>query len=332
MRFFYLILLSAFFVPATTRADGGKDYSALLKQFDSNSDQMLDLAEFTKAVKHLTAAGDVSAAKKLLSERQDVDSSDLKFLRIQRNKKGKPETLDTSILSFFSNDKRLQVDLIGAVHVADEPYYQQLNRLFTDYDVVLYELVAPEGTRIPKGGGGKPRHPVGQLQQTIKSMLDLSFQLNQIDYQKKNLVHADMSPDEFAQSMKDRNESFLKLFLRMMNQAAAQSKAGNTSDVDLLFALFSKNRSLKLKQIMADQFENLEGQMNILEGPDGSTLISERNKKALSVLKKQIRAGNKKIGIFYGAGHMSDMAERLINDFKLKPESEKWLTAWNMAK
>ena len=43
------------------------------------------------------------------------------------------------------------VDLIGAVHVGEKAYYEALNKQFEDYDAVLYELVAPEGTRVPKG-------------------------------------------------------------------------------------------------------------------------------------------------------------------------------------
>ncbi|MCA9218600.1 MAG: hypothetical protein KDB27_36275, partial [Planctomycetales bacterium] len=200
-----------------------------------------------------------------------------------------------------------------------------------DYDVLLYELVAPEGTKVPKGGG-KSHHPVGQMQQGMKSMLELEFQLEQIDYHAKNFVHADMSPEEFAKSMNDRNESFLQIMFRMMGQASAQqSKGDGPSDFDLLFALFSKDRARRLKQAMAVQFEDIEGQMNALQGPEGSTLITERNKKALEVLQKQIADGKKSIGIFYGAGHLPDMSERLIEDFKLTPVNEEWLEAWDMS-
>jgi hypothetical protein len=49
------------------------------------------------------------------------------------------------------------------------------------------------------------------------------------------------------------------------------------------------------------------------------------------VLKNQLAQGKKKIGIFYGAGHLSDMDTRLRKDFGLKPVSINWLTAWNLA-
>jgi hypothetical protein len=75
----------------------------------------------------------------------------------------------------------------------------------------------------------------------------------------------------------------------------------------------------------------MESLMVSFGGEKGSVIISERNKKALSVLKKQLAAGKKEVGIFYGAGHLGDMDQRLRKEFHLKPESIIWLTAWNLA-
>jgi len=89
---------------------------------------------------------------------------------------------------------------------------------------------------------------------------------------------------------------------------------------------------LALKRVVAEQFEDLDGAMGALDGPEGSTLLTERNKKALEVLKQDIDDGQRRLAIFYGAGHMPDMAERLENEFSLKRQGdEQWLTAWNMA-
>jgi hypothetical protein len=94
--------------------------------------------------------------------------------------------------------------------------------------------------------------------------------------------------------------------------------------------LFSPNRALEMKRIMASQFENLDTLTTALGGPDGSTLIEGRNRAALAVLKKQIEAGKKKIAIFYGAGHMPAFERQLAADFDLKFASERWLEAWNL--
>lgn len=262
---------------------------------------------------------------------------DAKFIRLRRDDQKRPVAMDTAVVRYVSPDRPgVVVDLIGAVHIGDKSYYDDLNKLFESYEVLLYELVAPEGTKIPKEGRkGGGAHPIGALQDGMGSLLELQHQLACIDYTKANFVHADMSPDEFAKTMKDRGESLMQIFLRMMGQGMAQNAAagagggGGNSDVDLLFALFSKDRATKLKVAMAQQFENLEGQMSVL---DDSTIISERNRKCFEVLDKQLKEGKKTIGVFYGAGHFPDMEKRLAADFGLKRESSKWLTAWQLAK
>ena len=116
--------------------------------------------------------------------------------------------------------------------------------------------------------------------------------------------------------MEERGESFLQLLFRMLGQAAAQSgRTNQASDTDLLFAFFARDRALKLKRVMAAQFEDLDGQMRVLDGPEGSTLISQRNKKALEVLRREVDRGHRKLAIFYGAGHMPDIARRLQEDW-----------------
>ncbi len=263
-------------------------------------------------------------------------ASETKFLRVQRDANGSPVSLDTAIVRYVpAGDEHpgLSVDLVAAIHVGDATYYEKLNKRFRKYDVLLYELVAPEGTRIPKGGGGAARRSaVGAMQGGMTTVLGLAFQLEAIDYTKENFVHADMSPEEFSQSMKDRGDSFMKMFFRMMGQAMAQQNrdpAGN-SDLRLLMALFAKDRELRLKRILAEQFENLEDTMQALEGPEGSTIIAERNKRALSVLAEQIKAGKKQIGIFYGAGHLTGMEEKLLAEFGLRRAKVRWVEAWDL--
>jgi hypothetical protein len=119
-----------------------------------------------------------------------------------------------------------------------------------------------------------------------------------------------------------------------MGQSAAQQATGKqtVSDVDILFALLAKDRAFRLKRIMAQQFEGMESAVSIFEGPDGSTIISERNKKCFEVLQREIDKGHKRIGVFYGAGHFPDMEARLAADFGLQRAGETWLVAWDLTR
>ena len=257
------------------------------------------------------------------------------YLRILRDDQNEPSALQTSIVRFArarTDAKVAHVDLIGAVHVGEKSYYEQLNKQFEKYDAVLYELVAPEGTRVPKGATANSSHPLGAMQNGMKEMLGLEHQLTIVDYHPKNLIHADMSPEKFGESMTKRNESVFQMVFRAMGYSIARQNARDPAGLqsaNMLAAMMSGN-SVGLKRELAKQFEDIDNAVGMFNGPDGSTILTERNKVALEVLKKQLEAGKKKIAIFYGAAHLPDMAQRLEKEFHLERREVEWVTAWDL--
>lgn len=265
------------------------------------------------------------------------------WVRLLRNDDDELIALQTAIIRYVPRNQNgtvtengVSVDLVGAIHVGDRAYYRELNRRFEQYDALLYELVAPDGTVVPLGRGTSNAHPVGALQNSMKRMLELEHQLEQIDYTRANFFHADMSPDEFADSMKIRDEGFMQMYFRLLGQSIGrQSKLaakGEASDLQMLAALFTADRARQLKSALAKQLAEMETLFLDLGGVKGSTLISERNKVALEVLREKIAAGKRRLGIFYGVGHLSDMDQRLREDFDMEPVSITWLTAWDLSK
>ncbi|WP_395377294.1 hypothetical protein [Marinicella sp. W31] len=280
----------------------------------------------------LVKSGEIQA-RQVDQEQWQKSQGTPEFIRVKRAS-GVQEALQVAIVSYKKvglQDSDVVVDLVGAVHVGDKAYYADLNARFEDYDAVLYELVAPEGTRIPKGGG-ETSGLIGNLQLGMKNLLGLSYQLQEIDYTPAHFEHADMSPDEFKQSMEDRGESFFSMFLKMWAAGMAQqASGGGMSDLQLLGALFSSNRQGALKSLMAEQFTDMEGMMVAIEGKEGSTLVTDRNKKALEVLSSALKkTSNKRIAIFYGAAHMPDFHERLVREFNMQPVQVDWVDAWNL--
>ncbi|MBU4273924.1 MAG: hypothetical protein KKA28_18995 [Planctomycetes bacterium] len=277
----------------------------------------------------------LSAAVEPAPAKLEGDKAKRQFLRLKRDQADRPLSLDTAIVRCapVGGDRRTPtVDLVAAVHIADPEYYRQLNREFSGYDAVLYELVATDESKTPRPESSIGNHPISLLQSGMKNLLELEFQLKGIDYTRKNMVHADMSPEQFARSMRQRGESMTTMFARMLGYALSkpnQSSVGS-GNAQLLAALFDKNRELALKRILAEQFTDSDDVLAALDGPAGSTLISGRNQVALDVLKKELDAGKKKIAIFYGAGHMPDLLRRLRDDFALAPVSTRWLVAWDL--
>ncbi len=301
-------------------------------------------APAVKAPPAVQAPASVSKSEKSDNKKAEPAPGE-KWVRVLTDAKGKPLAMQTAIVRYVKADEikpgkrpsqyKHYVDLVGAIHIADKSYYDELNKRFTKYDAVLYELVAPEGTYVPKGRGTSNSHPLGALQNGMKSMLNVEHQLEQIDYTKKNMVHADMSPSEFLASMDKKNEGFAQMYFKMIGAAiAAQSEqdSAGSPDVAILAAMFSNDRPRQLKIAMAKQFEGMESLLEGFSGPDGSTLITERNKRALDVLEKQLDKGTAKIAIFYGAGHLAAMDKQIKERFDLKPVSIEWLEAWNLRK
>src|SRR5262249_50279851 len=152
--------------------------------------------------------------------------------------------------------------------------------LFEDYDVVLYELVAEKGTRIPKGGRRSTDNPIALAQKIATAVLDLELQTNIIDYAARNFTHADLSPDEIAATVKKRGDDALTIalsvaadLLRQQNLRGQQPDRRPTRSFteeasDLLELLTDAAAPSKLKRMMADQL----AAMSSPEGSLGKTL------------------------------------------------------------
>ncbi len=305
-----------------------------LVQFHSSQRFAAWLAGFAASV----ALASPTVAQDATVRHSTEKKSATEFLRLSKTDDGGLKSLDTAVTTYrAATADGISVDLIGAVHIGEREYYNELNRLFDTYDVLLYELVAPENTVIPRGGKREGTNPVAMLQDSAKNMLALESQLELIDYTKPQFVRADMTPTQIADKMAERGEtaftvalSTLADVLRQQNLAtreAAKNPDASQEEVGL-FDLLSNPR--KMKQVMAQQFVATGSLDQSLGGALNQMLVIDRNAEALRGLQKQIAAGKKKIGIFYGAAHMPDFEKHLVADFGLRKSDQSWLVAWDL--
>jgi len=264
-----------------------------------------------------------------------------KFLRITKDAKGQPLALETATVRYrpAKGEGDLIVDLVSVVHLGERGYYRKLNDQFEQYDVVLYELVAPKGTRISKGGRKSTDNPLALIQKVATLVLNLEMQTDRIDYTRNNFLHADLSPAEMAEEIRKRGDDGITLFLsiaadllRQQNLLAMKQKESPAKEepFDFFAMLSDRTAPSKLKRMMAEQLASLESPDAPLGKTISTILISDRNKAALKVFQKELAKGKKKIAIFYGAGHMPDFEKRLRSDFGLVPVSTQWLPAWDL--
>jgi hypothetical protein len=264
------------------------------------------------------------------------------YIRIMRDDRNVVTSLETAVVRFRQpvlknkpKAKPVTVDLIGAVHIGDKEYYEKLNGLFSQYEVVLYELVTNDPSLIPspeqlKNTMHEKKNSLSAVQDGMAGVLKLEHQLSYIDYTKKNMIHADMSAGELYKRMFEEGE-FVEIIKRAFLEGFTQDDHSAKTQGRFLASFFIKDRSLGLKRAMAMEItEGVESQLFVIDG-EGSAMIAERNGIALKKLREQINAGKRKIAIFYGSAHLYHFRKCLTKDFGMKQTQTDWIQAWDMS-
>lgn len=273
--------------------------------------------------------------EKPISETPKPVSDYVRFLKAETADQS--DVLQTAIVRFERKSDGKVVDLVAVVHIGDQRYYDQIDLVLKNYDAVLYELVGGEFSQRAVNPPAEEMGGVRGMQGIAKSLLGLEFQLDSVDYEAKNFIHADVLWDEFNQLMVAKNQSMATMFSRAMELASkgeiegmpTSEKDSNAMLISLIGSLASGD-SAALKRTIAPFLAEAETLITQLEGEDGTVLVSERNKVVMKKLKSEIGAKKSKLAIFYGAGHMPDLEDRLIADGFTK-KNFSWATAWEIA-
>jgi len=266
----------------------------------------------------LTAAAASAEEAPALFSRVDVDDLE------------RPRALQIAIVTYGpAQGGNYSVDLVGAIHVGDPDYYAALNARFPDYDALLYELVAPRGAIVTPDT--ERDGLVSNAQLLLTRLLDLSFQLDEIDYTAPNFIHADLSGAELSASMAARDESLYTYFWRIVFASIreyAKDPLG-LSDWQMIGAVVGSEQDQPLKTALAYEMTNIAQVQQIFGEDSDSAIIGARNERAIQVLREQLDAGAQRVGIFFGVGHMPDLEDRLLA-LGLERRGTTWLDAWRL--
>lgn len=240
------------------------------------------------------------------------------------------ERLDTAVVRYQRGGQR--VDLIAAVHVADRAYYRALQRLFSRYDRLLFELVKPadmDARDLAPAEGG-----VSGLQRLVKDWLDLEFQLDDLDYRPANFVHADLASEKVGRALREHAGDLLRSLLvySVADAARLHNRDGTLrlGGVALAMAMASSDRPRALKKVLGRELAEVDFGSSEFGGLGfGSVLIADRNAAAIRVLERELGKQHKKLAIFYGAAHLPEMEQRLLR-LGFARVSQAWLTAWRI--
>jgi hypothetical protein len=271
--------------------------------------------------------------------------------------------LQTAVVRFTKGEA--SVELVGAVHIADKKYYEALNQRFESYEALLFEGIggdkpaaapaaAAEVEEAPAEEPAEPEiaeeapaeeAPVEEIPaakvpakkekldglhgayESGAKWLGLAYQMKVIDYRKANFVHADLSMAEFTALQKERGETLLGFVLKS-GLKKTDKPVKEPSSLKMLVSLVRGDKD-GLKRELVHTLGAGDDQVAALAGDN--VIIGDRNAKCLEVLDREVLAGKKKLGIFYGAAHFPDMEKRLVEGGWTKT-GEEWMTAWEIGK
>jgi len=264
------------------------------------------------------------------------------LVRIKGLKGKEAGALEVPVVHYRGSEGSPSVDFIGAVHIGDESYYKELNKRFSAYDAVLFELVG-DPKRLAEVRAARTSSALGRFQNALSELLGLSFQLDIINYSAANFVHADLTPEQLGEAMQARGESPLSLLtkaLRLSLDPKYKREAEKSYRADeeleginpLLIIMRgpTAEERLRIKRMMARSMALSGSFLKALQGDIGLSLIQDRNRAALDVLASELASGKRKLALFYGSGHLEDLHPQLLKRFHLTMSGVEWITAWEI--
>ena len=262
------------------------------------------------------------------------------YIRLTREK-GRPLAMEVAIRRFEHPERKSSVTLVSAIHIAEKTYYSSLNTRFRSFDHVLYELVAARGTRPTTEEVSQSE--LYHLVSTLQDPLHLVHQLDAIDYQAANFVHADLSFTELLAKDQARSDTQLPLTLRLLQDIVLMSDSladPVTPEIAAFEALPESLQVMRLVSLLSDPAQLkvflaallVESEHAGVLVPGAHLfrfLVEDRNKEVMRVVEQYLERGSAELAVFYGAGHMPDLEQRL-ETAGFSVASTEWITAWDL--
>lgn len=231
-------------------------------------------------------------------------------------------TLSTGISRWLHKASGTTIFQVGVVHIAEQPYYDRLQRILDHCDLVLFEGV---GKGEVKGEELQAMSALGKMQVLMNNALGLRFQKRGIDYQRGFWRRADVDFAELRAEL-DKNGAALptdspviRFLVNMVTRLVGDMKNQGESKGALAMRA-------QLAPILAQADQILATKMKAM----GNAVINFRNARVIELLEKELKAGVKGrwVAVFYGAGHMPDL-DRRLERLGCVYQGVDWQAAWH---
>ncbi len=243
------------------------------------------------------------------------------YVRVGRGPAG--GSLDVAVAAFERADGR-RVYLVGAVHIAHADTFAAQQSVLDAMDLVLWE-----------GVGAKEKPSVEALERfdvlfkaqvLLKNILNLDFQLEQVDYDRAFWRNSDMGVNQLQAELDARGlsiipneELFRALFgtlFRFIDPARVPRHEALGRQYRGLVAPFMSDPERLFKQAGAEGLKLV--------------LIEMRDRVVMDDLAAVLAGPDppQRIGLYYGAAHLPDMARILTDEMGFGHLGVHWIEAW----
>ncbi|MGC4046424.1 MAG: hypothetical protein QM758_21750 [Armatimonas sp.] len=275
------------------------------------------------------------------------------YTRAIKNTSGQISGVQTAIRRLApAKEGEPTVYLVAVTHVGEKGYYGELQKLLDKQDLVLFEGVRPGKEDAAKDlATRKAESEKAQvLQRRLSKQLGVVFQLDGINYKHENFKNSDLSWDDLYAAAKQSGTDAQLGNLQAMLKGSAGPEAGMTGTMMKQFLdMAEQNPAIAqmFRQLIVTAVADPAALQRMAASAGGGAastkaapvvidqkvLIEARNKAVIEDFKKaspQLRSGAS-VALFYGAGHMNDLEQRLKTELGYKPAETRWLTAISMA-
>lgn len=231
-----------------------------------------------------------------------------------------------------------EIYLVAAMHVGESNYYAALQKHLDAQALVMFEGVGWAEAKQKGLDPGQHRRdaaakqsPTSDLQTQLAAMLGGVFQLDAIDYERTNFVNNDMSASQLKARLKGKDVDGDQFF-GMMGFYAVILKP--------VMALVGYSPSLRatvklmMMDMLAETGNDVESVTSAVPGMQQvfKVILRDRNDLIFSNLQAELKKKTPpaSISLFYGAGHMPELAQRLQREQRYRAVDEQWLTVFSV--
>ena len=260
------------------------------------------------------------------------------FIRVERIANG-TDCLQVAIKTYqVAGEKKVQ--LVGVSHVGTQSYYEGLQLILNQADVVLFEGVDGDHPAFRHATEEQSPERSG-LQVNLARALGLVFQLHHIDYEQEHFINSDVSSTQLLALFEGKEmpesspaaKAQMEDLLAGMEQATVSGQAAATA---LEFLEIRPGWSRAMRWGMVKMLGSVTGNVSEYPGlPDHlrtlmQVLIEKRNEKVMSDIHDQLEIipDGGTVAVFYGAAHMSDFEARIQSEMQAEKMETVWKTAF----